>query len=232
MGSVTSSRLGHGGHSKIYALPIIFYGYRDIVDLDEAELRINLLSDGLFEGSGLSSSGFSAGPNVKVDFGRRAFGSGVRGPGNVGTSVEVGGFASYRYGPARLRLRARHDVANGHGGTVAELDLRSGLYRNGGLGIAAQVGVSWADKRYMQSLFGVTPAQSTPTLAPYSPGADIKALRGSLSGEYKFSGGWSAAASVQFVRRVGDASRSPVVTARGSANRLNTGMFLLYTFGQ
>ena len=158
LGSVTTSGLGARGKTKIYALPLLFFNYRDIVDLDEAELRINLVSDGIFQGSALSSSGFRAGPTLKVEFGRRAFGSGVTGPGKVGTSVEIGGFASYSFGPARARVRVRQDIAAGHGGALAEFDIRSGLYRKNGLTIAVQLASSWASRRYMQSFFGVKPA--------------------------------------------------------------------------
>jgi outer membrane scaffolding protein for murein synthesis (MipA/OmpV family) len=232
LGPVTTSRLGPGGRTSVYALPLIFYSYRDVINLDEAELRINMLSDWLFPGSGLSDSGFNAGPTVKVDFGRRPFGSGVHGAGNVGTSVEVGGFASYSFGPARIRARLRQDIGDGHNGAVAEIDLRSGLYRHNGFGISAQVGTTWADRQYMQSVFGVTPVQSTPSLAAYIPHGDFRDLRASVISEYKFAGGWSAAASVQYVRRRGDAAQSPIVSKNGSLNRLNTGVFLLYTFGQ
>ena len=230
LGPVTTSAMGAGGKTKFYVLPLVFFNYSDIVDLDETELRVNLLSDSIFAGSQLSSSGFRAGPTLKVDFGRRAFASGVTGPGNVGTSVEVGAFASYSFGPARARVRVRQDIAAGHSGALAEFDIRTGIYKKDGLTIGVQLATSWASKRYMQSFFGVAPRQTNPAMAAYTPPAGFKDVRGGLVGEYNLTERWSLAASLQYAHKLGDALHSPIVAARGSSSRLNSGVFVLYTF--
>ncbi len=226
-GPVATFALDNGGRRKVYGLPLVFFRYKDYLSIDETQARLNVVP----VDSSIGIAGFRAGPMVKVDFGRRAFASGVTGPGKVGTSIEVGGFVSYTVGVVRLRARVRHDVASGHNGSLAEFDFRTGLYRRGPFGLGLQVSTAWASKDYMQSFFGVTPAQAIGSHLPvYSPRPGFKDVRGSLTAEYKFSEHWSSATSVQYVRRIGDALHSPVVTLKGAADRINTGVFALYAF--
>ena len=49
-------------------------------------------------------------------------------------------------------------------------------------------------------------------------------------GEYKISKHWAFAALVQYDRRLSIAADSPVVQANGSADRIISGAFAMYTF--
>ncbi len=216
------------GRNRFYPLPLIFYRYKEYLSIDEAEVRVNVFANE----SAAAKAGFRAGPMLNIDFGNRMpFTRGVKEAGKVGTSIEVGGFASYRYGPASVRVRARQDIFGGHGGTVVNLDLRSGFYRGHGVSLAAQVATTWGSQKYMQSNFGVTAAQAGPAGLPiYTPKAGFRDITPSLVGEYKFNDHWATTATVQFVRRIGDVGDSPIVDRRGTADRILSGVFVMYTF--
>lgn len=227
-GTVVTSNLDAPRRERIYPLPLIFFHYKEFVALDENELRANFFA----ADSTLGSSGLRAGPMLKVDFGRRPLGAtSVTSPGRVGTSLELGGFVSYSLGPARLRLRVRRDVLSGHKGAIAEMDIRTGLYKGQHFSFGTELQSTWGSKTYMRSYFGVTPLQSaTSGLAVFTPGAGFKDVRFSVTGEYKFSQHWSSTFSLQYVHRIGEAENNPVVKSRGTAQRINSGIFVLYAF--
>ena len=99
--------------------------------------------------------------SANPDFGRRASDSpALRGLGNIGVSVEFGGYMSVRVGPIKLDAEMSQDVADGHHG--ADLDLHSSLvvYRDKRLTLAPDIVVTWVTARYMKSFFGITQTQS------------------------------------------------------------------------
>ena len=71
--------------------PLISFNYRDLIQVDNNNLRVNILgSDSLFP-----SKNFKAGPLLKIDFGRNENDSpDLTGLGDVDTSIELGIFAS------------------------------------------------------------------------------------------------------------------------------------------
>jgi len=108
--------------------------------------------------------------------------------------------------------------------------VRSGIYRQNEVTIAVQPAANWANRRYMQSFFGVMPSQAGPSMTAYAPDAAFKDVRGGIVGEYNLTQQWALATSLQYVRKVGAALHSPIVATRGSYARLNSGVFALYTF--
>ena len=103
LGPVVTPAYEGSNDYKVRAAPLISLRYSDIVQVDNNNIRVNVLgSDSFFQ-----SDDFKAGPLVRLDFGRDESDSiDLTGLGNVGTSVELGLFASYTVGPTRLRLRA------------------------------------------------------------------------------------------------------------------------------
>lgn len=228
-GGVVTSRLDDAPNIRAYPLPYLAFQYRDVVAIDETQLRVNVVP----LNSALGRAGFKAGPMLRVDPGRGNISRpGLPGLGKVLLSLEGGGFVSYSLGPARVRLRLREDLTKGHDGTVAELEFRSGLFRRGAFGAGVQVAAVWGSRGYINAFYGLTPAQAAATgLPPYSPGAGFKDVNLGLFGEYKFSDRWAALAAVQYVRLVGGPAVSPITERRGLANRVNFGAFVIYTFG-
>jgi outer membrane scaffolding protein for murein synthesis (MipA/OmpV family) len=229
-GGVLASRLDDSPNVRAYPLPFVAFQYRDIVAVDETQLRINLIG----AGTDLGKQGFRAGPMARVDPGRgNVSNPGLPGLGKVPLSLEVGGFVAYSLGPARVRVRLRQDVTGGHGGTVGEVDLRTGLWRRDALGVGLQVQAVWGSRKYVNAFYGVSARQAAATgLSMFDARAGFKDVNIGLFGEYKFSERWSALAAAQYVRLVGDAAASPIAERRGLTDRVNFGLFFIYTFGK
>ena len=102
---------------------------------------------------------------------------------------------------------------------------------DGGLkGPALRFGVSatWADGDYMESYFGVSPAQSSASgHSRYKPKAGLKSVDLEAGVIYPFAGNWAVNAQVGYSRLSGDAADSPIVR---DAGRLSGGLFLSCRF--
>jgi MipA family protein len=239
MPGVTNMRLGIGPvvgtkyeGSKTYnvkAAPLISLRYKNILQVDNNQIRVNLFGD---QNTLFQSTNFRAGPMIKIDFGRSAKDStDLTGLGNVGTSVELGGFVSYANGPLRYRLRARHDVTSGHSGLVADADISLAIYRTQTTSIGGKLGATWVSGKYMNSFFGATPIQSAASKLPvYVAGAGVKDINLSLGGEVKLSPRWALVMDGGYQRLLGKAKDSPLVRLRGSANQFSFGAYGVYSF--
>jgi MipA family protein len=239
MPGVTNVRIGIGPAvstkyegSKAYqvkAVPLISLRYKNILQIDNNQVRINLFGD---QNTLFQATNFRAGPMIKVDFGRSAKNSpNLTGLGNVGTSIELGGFVSYANGPFRYRLRARHDVTSGHSGLVADADVSLAIYRTRTTSVGGKLGTTWVNGKYMNSYFGVTPAQSAASKLPvYVAGSGVKNINLSLGSEVKLSPRWALVMDGGYHRLLGNAKNSPLVRLRGSANQFSFGAYGVYSF--
>jgi outer membrane scaffolding protein for murein synthesis (MipA/OmpV family) len=213
--------------SRARPLPDIDVRYRDLVALSYQDgLTVNAVDAG----------GFTAGPVVRVRFGqdesdnRRV----LHGLGNVGTSVEAGGFAAYAAGPIDLRAFVGQDVAQGHKGLVAELGatITQAVFGTsaGPWLLAAGPTLTLADARYEQSYFGIDPAQSARSGRPvYRPGGGIEGVGAGATLIVPITRAIALTAVVGYTRLLSDAARSPIVRGGvGSANQVVGGVFASY----
>ena len=229
VGGVLTSRLDDAPNLRVYPLPYLSLQYKDVLSIDETQVRVNLIAPD----SALGRAGFKAGPMLRIDPGRGNINRpGVPGLSKIAVSLEGGGYVAYSVGPARVRLRLREALTGGHGGTVAELEFRSGLFRRGAFGAGVQVATVWGSRTYINAFYGVTPAQAAATgLRLYTPGAGFKDVNAAVFAEYKISPRWAMLGAAQFVRLVGGPANSPIAERRGLTNRVNFGLFAIYTFG-
>jgi outer membrane protein len=137
----------------------------------------------------------------------------LTGLGDIDSTTHLGVFGSYSAAWWTLRGNVLSDVGGKHEGTTASLELE-GRYQVGErLVLSAGPGLTWANKSYTQTFFGVDAAQATASgLAPYEAGAGLNALKFSLGAEYRIDRHWfvSARASIQSLRD--DARHSPITT--------------------
>lgn len=229
LGPVVGTTYEGGNDYKVRAAPLISLRYRDIVQVDNNQLRVNLLGQ---DGAMWESRNFRAGPMVKVDFGRSAKNSpDLTGLGNVSTSLELGAFVSYTTGPLRYRIRTSQDIASGHKGLLTDLDVSLAVYRSKILTVGGRLGTTYAGRKYMQSYFGVTAAQATASGLPaYTPGSGFKNVSVSMGGEYRVTPSWTLVMNGGYERLVGKVADSPLVSLRGSANQFSFGTYAAYAF--
>lgn len=214
------------------------------------DLRVNY-GDVFFasvpDGIGINAvnrDGWRAGPLVKIRFGRDEDDGGspfqiaggsdaLIGMGNVKVAGEAGGFVEHSFGP-RQQWRARAEVRQGfggHEGLLADV-LFNHRTRIGSTIISAGPRVSFASRDFMQTYFGVTPAQSLRTgLARYD--ADGGLLSYGVGGTViQPLSRKSALTLFTSLERLGElAGDSPLVRDRGRRTQFTLGLGFGYRFG-
>lgn len=228
LGPITSPDYDGDDSYDIKPAPMVSLHYRDLILIDNNNIRINLFGkDGLFD-----SNRYRAGPLLKLDRGRDESDSkDLTGLGDVGTSIEVGVFASYTYERTRVRLRMQHDVISGHRGLRVIGDLRYIFLNIKDLVVTTSASIEWANNDYMDSYFSITPEQSFNSDLPgFDAGSGLKAASLSVGANYSISRHWALVASVGYSRLLGDAHTSPLIAERGSSNQFRNGLFAVYVF--
>jgi MipA family protein len=140
----------------------------------------------------------------------------LAGMGNVRASAEAG--FGLGFGP--VNLIARQSLGDrGHDGTQAELSVGVPIPVTQRLGLRAGASATWADADYMQTYFGVTPAQAAATrFRAYTPSGGLRKADLSLGAEYSLSAQWKLQGNVAATKLYGDAARSPLVARESSAS--------------
>lgn len=155
--------------------------------------------------------------NVKVsakggiEFGRDEDDSDhLDGLGDIDTGAVVGGVISYQLGPVELSAGIDKIIGGSDGltGTFgAEYSHFAGQFI-----FSAGASVTWADKNYMKSYFGVTPLQSARSgLDVYDAGAGFKRVDLTASVTYLASENWFIRGQAELGILTGDARKSPIV---------------------
>lgn len=151
---------------------------------------------------------------------------------DVPLAIEPGAF--FTFWPTEwLRLHAseRRGITGDHGWTGdAALDVvaKSGRW-------TATLGprTGWGDQNYMETYFGVTPAEAaaSPIIkTAYTPAAGIRYVGGYGSLGYRISPKWQVWANASYHRLSSEAADSPIVRQIGSANDISGGVSVRYTF--
>lgn len=196
----------------------------------------------------LSTSGWSAGPVLRVAFGRDEDGSGpfriagrretaLRGLGDVPTTVEAGAFARYRWGSWSVSADLRHGIG-GHDALVGTLSgahvwrFTSPVFDRGGPGIVSfGPRVSFAGRPYTSAYFGIDPGQSVRSgLAPYAPKGGLVSFGAGGVVVLPVAPRTSLTLLFGYDRLAAVAARSPLVRERGSRNQAGIGLFASYEF--
>jgi outer membrane scaffolding protein for murein synthesis (MipA/OmpV family) len=143
--------------------------------------------------------------------------SALRGMGDVDREAELGGFVQQRLGSwlgggLSIRSHLRYGAGEDHRGGQAELGLGWGtrLAQRSlmNLGFAA----NWANQDYMQTYFGVTPAQSaSSTYAEHDARGGLRDIRLSLSWIQLFTPTTTGLLMVSQTHWQGEAADSPLV---------------------
>ena len=152
----------------------------------------------------------------------------LEGLGDVDSSIEAGGFISYRYKPMRFRLEARQDIDSGHEGALVELSGGTTLPFDRAL-LFVSLGTTWASDDYMKSYFGIDSKQSANSgYKKYNAESGIKDVKVSVTSGYKISARWRIGGKFEYKRLVGDAADSPIIDDK---NQYLAGFGLTYHMG-
>jgi len=130
----------------------------------------------------------------------------------------------------RTRVELRKGV-RGHVGWVADFGADAvGMRGPWTFSIGPRLG--YGNPRYMQTYFGVTPAEAAanPVIdSAYGPDAGLRYAGASVSALHR-RGRWTGVAGLAYHRLVGDAAASPLVTQLGDTDQLMVNLGVMFTF--
>jgi len=180
----------------------------------------------------LESGAFRLGPTAKLQFPRRERDdSDLIGLGNVGWTLEAGGFAEYW--PAQW-LRSRIEVRQGfggHHGVVSDISADVVMKASPQLTLSGGPRLALASATALNPYFGITAAQAAASgLAAYSPSGGLRAYGLGAQARYEWTPRWASHFFVEYDRLTGAAANSPLVTLRGNRNQVQVGIGTTYSF--
>ena len=205
------------------------------IDATYGNLAQFSVQDGLTVNA-LHWGGLTAGPAVRIRFGQNESDNRrvLRGRGDLGTAVELGGFVAYDAGPINLRAVVGQDVAGGHKGFVADF---GATYTRAVFGtsagpwlLSAGPSLTLVDQTFNQAYFGVTPSQAARLGKPaYRPNGGVEGLGVSATLVVPITQKIAVTGLVGYNKLVSDASNSPLIRNHvGSSNQFTGGAFLTY----
>ncbi len=145
----------------------------------------------------------------------------LTGMGDIRYSLEGGAFLNLRFAPWYISSA----ITSGIHGTHVELGGGIGLPISATDRLRLGVNLNWANAKYNQTYFGVTPDQAFASgyvLTPFDASAGIKDYALTANWAHNFGKQWYSSAGVSFKRLVGSAANSPLTLRRNqpSANFL------------
>lgn len=173
---------------------------------DQVHLNTTGISWDLFKWQGLT---FSA--QGGYDLGRKEDDSKyLRGLGDIDPGGVVGGKLSYQIGFFEV-YGSLNKIVGGSEGLTGTLGAKAS-YQWESLIFSADASATWADKKYMETYFGVTAAQSVKSgLAQYEAKAGFKRVDLKASVTYMLTENWMVTGSGGAGLLIGDAKDSPIV---------------------
>lgn len=206
-------------------VPFFAIDYRDRVFLRGPELGVNVLRLG---------DGFEAGAMLRYSFlisREEDDNDALRGLGDLDGAIEAGVFAEYELGRWSTDLRLFRDVSEEHDGSIAELGVGYAVPLGTRAVAELEASTAWVDDNYMQSYFGISPAQSVASGLPeHTAEAGLRSAGLTLGLNYRLTARWLLSSRLTYERLLGDAADSPIVTSGGSKNQPWLALFLGYRF--
>jgi outer membrane scaffolding protein for murein synthesis (MipA/OmpV family) len=194
------------GANSYHVLPggVVDIRYRDIAFLSTGEgLGVNILR----------GETYRAGVAMSVDLGRNDNDDGhLRGLGDIDPAPEAKVFGQVFVLPFVLTADVRRGIG-GHDGWIADFGAYIPCCGSRKFVLFAGPSVTFADKNYMQSYFGVDAAQSANSragLQPFNAQSGLKNVNFGITALYFLTDHWLVIADGAFEQLVGDAAHSPI----------------------
>jgi MipA family protein len=152
----------------------------------------------------------------------------LAGLGDISNTPRAAVFGSYSTGWLALRGNVSTDIGGKGQGTLASVELEGRYRLTPELMLSAGPGLTWADRKYTQTFFGIDSAQSVASgRAEYSASSGLNSFRFSLGAVYSVTPQWQFGVRGSLGRLQGDAANSPL-TFR--AKQADAGLFTSYRF--
>ena len=140
----------------------------------------------------------------------------LAGMGAVPTSTEAG--VGIGYGP--VMVVARQSLSErGPKGAQVDMKVEVPWSLSNRLDLRFAFGATWANRHYMQTHFGVTPAQAQATsFSVYTPKSGCRTVEASVGAEYALAPNWKLQANLGFSQLGDVAAASPIVSRRNGVS--------------
>lgn len=153
----------------------------------------------------------------------------LRGLGEIKASAEYGVFGHFVAGiPFSLQIMkgagdgkpdANDFSIKGHGGTHAELTNEIPWKLNDTFTLSFSSTVSWADKKYTQTYFGVSRAQAARSnFKEYNAKGGVKSVSAGVGLNVQIDKNWAANAGLTYNQLQGNAAKSPIIEKKGQVS--------------
>ena len=226
------------GASKLRLLPIpyVSFDYKDTIFVS--------VQDGLGVNA-INTRGLRAGPVLNVAFPRNRSddNSALKGMDNIDAGLQAGAFVSYELTEGLSFALAARQMVTGLGieqnsrapeGLSAEASVTVSAPPLLGekLFLSAAPSISFYDKAYMDTYFGVSARESSKSgYKAYDPGGGVAKAGLSIVALYGLTDQISLSGFGQYERLLGDAAQSPLVRGSGgSADQFAAGATISYRF--
>lgn len=152
----------------------------------------------------------------------------LQGLGDVERTVLAGLFAVYSSRGVLARAHVATDIGGKGQGSVARLDAFGRLAAGERFTLFAGPGLTWADRRHMQTFFGVTADQAARSGFPeFTANAGVDSLRLSAGAAYRAAPRWRILGIYSLSRLQGDAAASPIIETRTRNSFFVSAIYLL-----
>ena len=173
-----------------------------------------------------------AGPAGKFVPSRKAASyAALNGLGDVKAAFELGGFIEYF--PVdwfRVRNETRGGFG-GHRGVVSDFSADFIVPVTRAITVSAGPRFTWESAKAVSPYFNVDAVQAMATGLPvYEAKGGAHSAGAGLQVKYRIDPQWEVHSYVEYDRLLGDAAKSPIVTARGSVNQTTVGIGASYAF--
>ena len=172
---------------------------------------------------------FQAGASVGYRFGRDQDDADVlRGLGDVDGGATANLFATYTFGRASLGGQLSQDISGNDTGLTLDLEAGMRFAVMPELTLSPTLQTTFASSDYMESYFGVTPAQSARSgLQTYDADAGLKSVGVGVNAAYSVTRRVSVLGNIGYKRLLDEAADSPIVE---DADQFRVGLGLSYRF--
>jgi len=175
---------------------------------------------------------FRAGPAGKFVPSRKAGDyAALSGLGDVKAAFELGGFIEYF--PVdwfRVRNETRGGFG-GHQGVVSDFSADFIVPVTRAITVSAGPRFTWESTKAVAPYFNVDAAQAITTgLSMFDAKGGAHSVGAGAQVKYRINPQWEVHSYIEYDRLLGDAAKSPIVTARGSVNQTTVGIGASYSF--
>lgn len=203
-------------HYKAMALPMLSVRWNDMVSLGPDGLRVYWHSGPVKLGAALVYDG---GRDQK-DKGTFSFGSGddrLAGMGDIDASIGYQVFASYRLWKLDFDAAVTKYDGKQNKGLLVRYSAAMPMRLTERLMVTPQVGATWANDRYMQTFFGVSPDQALHAgFSQFDASGGTSGVFTGLKANYALSRNWFLMGDVTHNFLMGSAKDSPLAYAKSA----------------